>query len=233
MINDDKIDVIIVEDEGALAQLHAGLVREFPCLRVAGIVSTLAEATQMIEQVKPKLLLLDNYLPDGEGISMLRTSVTVRENCSVIFITAASDMTTCSEAIRHGAFDYILKPVSLKRLSQSLENFIQFNEQQRQWKIVDQKNVDALYQLQARNLRQQSVGKGIEENTLVLVKNIFLRPETSNAMSVDEVMVLTGLSKTTTRRYLEYCVRIRFLEVELVYGKIGHPRRKYCRSHAG
>ena len=33
-------------------------------------------------------------------------------NCSVIFITAASDMETCSQAIRNGAFDYILKPVS-------------------------------------------------------------------------------------------------------------------------
>ena len=53
-------------------------------------------------------------------------------------------MDTCSQAIRNGAFDYILKPVSWKRLSQSLERFVQFAEQQRVWKIVDQQNVDSL-----------------------------------------------------------------------------------------
>ncbi len=37
-------------------------------------------------------------------------------------------------AIRNGAFDYILKPVSWKRLSQSLERFIQFYDQQRSGK---------------------------------------------------------------------------------------------------
>ncbi len=59
-------------------------------------------------------------------------------------------MDTCSPAIRNGAFDYILKPVSWKRLNQSLERFMQFAEQQRVWKIVDQQNVDSLYQLQAK-----------------------------------------------------------------------------------
>jgi hypothetical protein len=82
--------------------------------------------------------------------------------CSVIFITAASDMETCSQAIRNGAFDYILKPVSWKRLSQSLERFIQFYDQQREWKIVDQQNVDSLYQLQAKNYRVDSGSKGLK-----------------------------------------------------------------------
>jgi two-component system response regulator CitB len=96
-----------------------------------------------------------------------------RANCSVIFITAASDMDTCSQAIRNGAFDYILKPVSWKRLSQSLERFVQFAEQQRVWKIVDQQNVDSLYQLQAKNYRQDNGSKGIEENTLARVQTLF------------------------------------------------------------
>lgn len=65
-------------------------------------------------------------------------------------------------AIRNGAFDYILKPVSWKRLSQSLERFIQFYDQQREWKIVDQQNVDSLYQLQAKNYRVDSGSKGLK-----------------------------------------------------------------------
>ncbi|MGI1665438.1 helix-turn-helix domain-containing protein, partial [Enterobacter sp. BH2-YP2023] len=48
--------------------------------------------------------------------------------------------------------------------------------------------------------------------------------------TVDEVVSETGLSKTTTRRYLEHCVEVGFLTVEMLYGKIGHPRRMYRRS---
>lgn len=221
------MDVLIVEDESALAHLHAELVAQFPDLRLIGIAGTLAEAEALTERHRPQLVLLDNYLPDGQGISLISSPVFIRARSAVIFITAASDMTTCSQAIRIGAFDYILKPVSLKRLRQSLENFIRFNEQQRQWKIVDQKNVDSLYQLQAKNFRHQTTDKGIEETTLAKIKRLF--EGDARGMSVDEVMAESGLSKTTARRYLEYGVRSGFLRVELVYGKIGHPRRLYYR----
>ena len=147
----------------------------------------------------------------------------------MIFITAASDMETCSQAIRNGAFDYILKPVSWKRLSQSLERFVQFYDQQREWKIVDQQNVDSLYQLQAKNYRADSGSKGIEEKTLALVQSLFTG-EDERCFSVDDVVSEAGLSKTTARRYLEHCVEIGFLQVEMLYGKIGHPRRMYRRA---
>ena len=146
----ELIDVLIVEDEHALALLHAELIGKHPGLRLVGIASSLADAQTQIESKRPQLVLLDNYLPDGKGITLIGNAMLAGTHCSVIFITAASDMDTCSLAIRNGAFDYILKPVSWKRLSQSLERFVQFAEQQREWKIVDQQNVDSLYQLQAK-----------------------------------------------------------------------------------
>jgi two-component system response regulator CitB len=225
----DIIDVAIVEDESELAALHAELIQKHPRLRLVGIASSIAAAHALLEEKHPQLVLLDNYLPDGKGITLMNTPNLSRANCSVIFVTAASDMDTCSQAIRNGAFDYILKPVSWKRLSQSLERFVQFHEQQRVWKIVDQQNVDSLYQLQAKNYRLDNGSKGIEEKTLERVKTLFQnKPEC--CFSVDDVLAETGLGKTTTRRYLEHCVEARFLEVEMLYGKIGHPRRLYRRA---
>lgn len=225
------IDVLIVEDENVLALLHAELISKHPRLRLAGIASSLAEAQTLLNQTQPQLILLDNYLPDGKGITLINDPFMTQANCSVIFITAASDMDTCSQAIRNGAFDYILKPISWKRLSQSLERFVQFAEQQRVWKIVDQQNVDSLYQLQAKNYRLDNGSKGIEENTLARVQKLFADDD-ARCFSVDEVVSKTGLSKTTTRRYLEHCVEAGFLTVEMQYGKIGHPRRLYRRAAA-
>nr|AMJ36050.1 response regulator receiver domain protein [uncultured bacterium] len=225
----EYIDILIVEDENELAQLHAELVSKHPRLRLVGIASSLAEAQAKLASLQPQLILLDNYLPDGKGITLISNPLLAHANCSVIFITAASDMDTCGLAIRNGAFDYILKPVSWKRLSQSLERFVQFAEQQREWKIVDQQNVDSLYQLQAKNYRKDNGGKGIEENTPAGVQTLF-NARTTHCFSVDEVVSETGLSKTTTRRYLEHCVEAGFLRVEMLYGKIGHPRRMYRRA---
>lgn len=225
----ELINVLVVEDEYKLAQLLAEFVDKQPGLQLTGIAASLADASAQIASKNVQLVLLDNYLPDGKGITLIGSTLLANAHCSVIFITAASDMDTCSQAIRHGAFDYILKPVSWRRLSQSLERFIQFAEQQRVWKIVDQQNVDTLYQLQAKNYRLDSGSKGIEENTLARVQQLFIT-DTSHCFSVDEVVSATGLSKTTARRYLEHGVGTGFLTVELLYGKIGHPRRLYKRS---
>ena len=225
----DLVDVLIIEDESELARLHAELIQKHPRMRLTGMAASLSQARQMLNSQPPQLILLDNYLPDGKGVTLMTDPILAEANCSVIFITAASDMETCSQAIRNGAFDYILKPVSWKRLSQSLERFVQFAEQQRVWKIVDQQNVDSLYQLQAKNYRLDNGSKGIEENTLARVQTLF-NDKATHCFTVDEVVSETGLSKTTTRRYLEHCVEAGFLTVEMLYGKIGHPRRMYKRS---
>ena len=68
--------------------------------------------------------------------------------------------------------------------------------------------------------------KGIEPNTLELVQRVFnAKPDVS--WSVEQVVEEVGISKTTGRRYLEYCVEMGFIGVEMQYGNIGHPRRLY------
>ncbi|QPQ22859.1 hypothetical protein I6N93_09090 [Lonsdalea populi] len=73
--------------------------------------------------------------------------------------------------------------------------------------------------------------KGIEENTSNLIQQIF-HDAPVTLFSVDEVVALTGLSKTTARRYLEHSLENRFLDVQMRYGKIGHPRRLYRKMAA-
>lgn len=224
----EPFDVLIVEDETKLAAIHAEFIEQNFNLRVVGIAPTLYEAKRMLQLHKPRLVLLDNYLPDGEGVSLVGSDLLKDINCSVIFITAASDMNTCAQAIRCGAFDYLIKPVAYPRLRSSLERFIQFVHTQYTYKVVDQQNVDVLYQLQASSPANNG-SKGIEENTLGLIQQIFLSDNTL-LYSVDEVVEKTGLSKTTARRYLEFCVENQFLDIEMRYGKIGHPRRLYRKK---
>ncbi len=126
------------------------------------MAASLAQARQLLHATPPQLVLLDNYLPDGKGVTLMTDPALATSQCSVIFITAASDMETCSQAIRNGAFDYILKPVSWKRLSQSLERFIQFYDQQREWKIVDQQTSIPSINCRRRTIAWIAAARGLK-----------------------------------------------------------------------
>ncbi|ENT2952363.1 response regulator [Klebsiella aerogenes] len=220
------IDVLIIEDEPQLAHFHAEILTRHPLLRLAGIAANLKDARKFLRASSPRLILLDNYLPDGKGISLLNDPALKSLQCAVIFITAASDMETCSMAIRNGAFDYLLKPVSLKRLEQSLVRYIKFYEQQRIWKVVDQQGIDELLSLQAVNTTLPSSNKGIEEATWQKILSVF-NDDKRKALTIDDIVTATGLSKTTLRRYLEHSVSSNILSVERSYGQPGQPRRLY------
>ncbi|NUF27615.1 two-component system, CitB family, response regulator CitB [Gilliamella bombicola] len=222
------IKVLIVEDEPILAELNAEFIQKDTKVNVIGIASNLEEAKIMVEKLKPTLILLDNYLPDGQGIELFEYIINNHLNSYVIFITAASDMDTCSKAIRYGAFDYLIKPVSYQRLKHSLERFELFLYRQSIQKHVNQRKIDELFNLQTKdfvNMNRRS--KGIEEITLQKVKDLFM--QTDKALTVDEIVEKSNISKTTARRYLEYCVQIKLLTVELNHGKIGRPERLYRR----
>lgn len=224
--NGSALDVVIVEDEPYLAGLHRDFIEQNFNLRVVSIAATLAQARTQLQLYRPRLVLLDNYLPDGQGIELIDSALLKSLDCSVIFITAASDMNTCSQAMRYGAFDYIIKPVSFQRLRNSLERFLQFVHQLRNVKVLDQQALDRLYNLPATDMPATPATKGIEPNTLELVRRVFIAEPERN-WSVDQVVEQVGISKTTGRRYLEYCVEIGFIAVEMQYGNIGHPRRLY------
>ena len=186
-IKEDTIKVLIVEDEPILAELNAEFIQRDTKVEVIGIAATLEEAKVMVEKLKPTLILLDNYLPDGKGIELFEYIINNNLDCYVIFITAASDMDTCSKAIRFGAFDYLIKPVSYQRLKHSLERFELFLYRQSLQKHVNQRRIDELFNLQTKDFVDiNRHSKGIEEITLQKVKDLFM--QTNEPQTVDQIV---------------------------------------------
>lgn len=223
------IDVLIVEDESRLAELHAEFIRRHFNFRAVGIATTLADARTMLQMLSPHLVLLDNFLPDGLGIELFENIVARNHECHVIFITAASDMDTCSKAIRFGAFDYIIKPVSYERLQHTLGRFERLINTQQRSQLLNQRRVDELFNLQTKDFSTcNRHTKGIEELTLQQVQDIFIHNDA--ACTTETVARALGVSKTTARRYLEYCVEIRLLKVKISHGRIGRPERTYEKA---
>jgi two-component system nitrogen regulation response regulator GlnG len=78
---------------------------------------TVAEGWARVEQEHPDVIVLDLQLPDGSGLDLFERIRTADPKRPVVFITAHGDTETTIEAMKQGAFDYLLKPLDLEQMS--------------------------------------------------------------------------------------------------------------------
>ncbi|MEO0889433.1 MAG: response regulator, partial [Pseudomonadota bacterium] len=138
--------VMIIEDDIAIAELHHKYLSQLSGLEVVGIATTRMEAEMQLEVLKPDLLLMDVYLPDGTGLEILNTLRTNKQTCDVILITAARDVDMLQQAMRGGVVDYLLKPVMSPRLEAALQKYISQRQQLDVAESLDQNLVDKMLQ---------------------------------------------------------------------------------------
>jgi nitrogen regulation protein NR(I) len=77
-----------------------------------------AEGLATARQKRPDVILLDYQLPDRSGLDLMRDLSEATPKTPVIFITAQGTTQTAIEAMKLGAFEYLLKPLDLDRLEQ-------------------------------------------------------------------------------------------------------------------
>jgi two-component system nitrogen regulation response regulator GlnG len=81
---------------------------------------TAAEGLELLRDQAPDVVVLDLQLPDRGGLDVFRDIHSLAPKRPVIFITAHGTADTAIEAMKAGAFDYLLKPLDLERISQVL-----------------------------------------------------------------------------------------------------------------
>ncbi len=83
--------------------------------------STAAEGLTLARERRPDAVVLDVHLPDRTGLEMLRELQALDARCPVVFITGHGTTDTAIEAMKLGAFDYLLKPLELPHLRAVLD----------------------------------------------------------------------------------------------------------------
>ncbi len=228
----DTIRVLIVEDDERIADLHRRFTERVEGCEVVGVSHDLESAWDMVDALEPDLVLLDIYFPDGDGLQLLRDIRAKGLETDVILITAAREVATLKEALRGGVFDYILKPVILKRFQECLGQFRTYRRRLRQCKNIEQQDVDTIFHTKTapgRTLTCDTLPKGVDRLTLDKVRAVVDAPDGDNGLSAEAVGNSIGVSRSTARRYLEYLVSAGVVVADLVYGTVGRPERRYFR----
>lgn len=222
-----KLQILIVDDDPKIAEIHHHFCEKVDGFSVCGIAGNLEDAEKMSSLLKPDLILLDLHFPEGKGTEILWSLRARHQATDVILITAAKELEPLQEAIHGGVFDYILKPVMFQRFKEALERFRDHRLQMAAEATLDQHAVDRLlHPYKTATVGEPAYPKGIDALTLKSIQKVFSPPHTGG-LSAEEVAQIIGVSRTTARRYLEYLVANNELAAELVYGTVGRPERRY------
>lgn len=217
------IRVLVVDDDFMVAKVQCGFVARVPGFDVVGVAHSGAEALAAVDRLRPDLVLLDIYLPDVSGLEVLRRLREGDAVVDVLAVTAARDVNTIRSALRGGVVHYLIKPFSFDALRDRLERYAVAHQGLSGSREVVQDDVDRLF-VALRPIPIE-LPKGLTRPTADMVAAA-LRAAGGD-LSATECADLVGLSRVSTRRYLEHFVGAGKAGVTLRYGSAGRPERRY------
>lgn len=120
-MTDKAINAMIVEDMDDARHSLEHLLSSFLFINIVASVANIRDAEIAFLQHKPTLIFLDVELPDKTGFEFLEDIGPIANDLTIIFTTAFDHYAI--QAIKHSAFDYLLKPIDPLELSLTLEKF--------------------------------------------------------------------------------------------------------------
>ncbi|MEU9015022.1 response regulator [Streptomyces sp. NPDC048479] len=223
------IDVLVVDDDFRVAEINAAYVGKMTGFRVAARAHTAAQAMATLERTHVDLVLLDHYLPDETGLTLVRRMRQLGHQADVIMVTAASDIATVQAAMRHGALQYLVKPFTFAGLRAKLEGYATLRrtlEGVGGRGSAGQEQVDRIFgALRAADAAPPELPKGHSAPTVDLIRRVL--GDAGHPLPAHEVAGRVGISRSTAQRYLKYLEGAGHITLTLRYGDTGRPEHLY------
>ncbi len=118
--------ILIIDDEPSICLLLTETVSQEGWTPVSA--HTLTEAHKTISDNNIDIVLLDINLPDGSGLEAISSFINAPGSPEVIIITGYGHSDAAGLALEHGAWDYVEKPINIKKIILSIRRALQFRE---------------------------------------------------------------------------------------------------------
>src|SRR5882762_8797475 len=127
--------LLLIDDDPDLLSDRVRHVFPAPAHRVE-IAQTGAEGLERVAAACPDVILLDLRLPDQSGLDVLRQLRRIDARVPVVMVTVARSSDSAIEAMRHGAYDYLLKPIDLQKLDRVINEALKVSRLMREPAVV-------------------------------------------------------------------------------------------------
>lgn len=214
----DKIRIVIADDHAVLRESMTALLGSQPDLEVVGKASNGADALSLVQERQPDVLVLDLFMPGGDGFEVLRTLDRAGNRVAAVVLTASESQPDYVQVVRLGARGLVLKSEGPERLFAAIRSVangeLAFSEDIAQQVLSamagqsreeqEPSNLKRLSErerqiaaLIARGLKNKDIGRelGISENTVKRhLQSIFNKTGARDRLEL-AVMALTELSR--------------------------------------
>lgn len=115
--------VLIVDDEASVREVLYRALEEqgYQCIAVADAT----EAIAALDSCPTDLVLTDIMMPGMTGVDLLKEIQKKCPDTAVMMLTAVVDTQTAIQAMKHGAYDYLMKPFNLDEVVMSVERVLE------------------------------------------------------------------------------------------------------------
>ncbi len=122
----NRYRLLVVDDEAIVVSLVRDALEDEDYDIVTAMTGT--DALSLIEQQSFDLLITDIRMPGMNGIDLVKAARDKQPELGVIFMTGYANLNSAKDAIKQGAFDYIMKPFELTEIRQAVRNGLKIRQ---------------------------------------------------------------------------------------------------------
>jgi two-component system, response regulator YesN len=134
-------NVIIVDDEPIIKKSLTKLIEmKFPQFKVIGYADNGKEAFDLTREHLPDLIITDIRMPEMDGLELIKMVESLEKEIKTVVVSGYDEFEYAQAAIRHGAVDYLLKPIKpemfynmLEKVEKQLKSRFILTEETRGW----------------------------------------------------------------------------------------------------
>ena len=117
--------VLIIDDEPTIRKGLINIInwKKFQC-EICGEAWDGVDGLEKMEELKPDIIFVDISMPEIDGLTLIKRAKKIVPNSKFIILSGYRDFTYMQEAIKIGAFDYILKPSSIEELCEVVKRAV-------------------------------------------------------------------------------------------------------------
>jgi ActR/RegA family two-component response regulator len=109
----DRLRILIVDDHTTFSDLLAGALGREPDLQSVGAAKSVASAVTMFRDVRPDVVIMDLYLPDGSGLQAAERILAEAPETRIVMLTGNPSQEALREAARIGICGFLPKDGAL------------------------------------------------------------------------------------------------------------------------
>jgi len=135
LINPSPDPILIVDDDRKMRVIMKTLIESSGWTTIEACDGV--QALEMYSKERPSVVLLDMLMPKMDGLETLRALKSLDSDLPVIIITAHADVSDAVNAIKIGAYDFIVKPPDLDTLTNIIRRAIEKSKLSRSFRVLD------------------------------------------------------------------------------------------------